>query len=69
MFILFARGINTPLITRMYFNKIELKKDTKIYSRVKNKNKESLIAKKIDLNNYLFDIYLQGDKETIFFDF
>ena len=69
MFILFARGINTPLITRMYFNKIELKKDTKIYSRVKNKNKESLIAKKIDLNSYLFDIYLQGDKETIFFDF
>ena len=69
MFTLFARGINTPLITRMYFNKTELKKDSKIYSKVKNKNKESLIAKKIDLNSYLFDIYLQGDKETIFFDF
>ena len=69
MFTLFARGINTPLITRMYFNKTELKKDLKIYSKVKNKNKESLIAKKIDVNSYLFNIYLQGDNETIFFDF
>ena len=69
MFTLFARGINTPLITRMYFNKTELKKDLKIYSKVKNKNKESLIAKKIDVNSYLFNIYLQGDDETIFFDF
>ena len=69
MFMIFARGINTPLITRMYFNKAELKKDIKIYSRVKNKNKDSLIANKIDVNSYLFDIYLQGSKETIFFDF
>ena len=43
--------------------------NTKIYSRVKNKNKESLIAKKIDVNSYLFNIYLQGADETIFFDF
>ena len=28
----------------------------------------SLVAKKIDEDIYLFDIFLQGDKETIFLD-
>ena len=53
----------------MYFDEIELIKDKTLYTKVKHKNFGSLIAQKIDFNNYVFDVYLQGKNETIFFDF
>ena len=31
-------------------------------------NIDSLVAKKIKKNVYVFDVFLQGDKETVFFD-
>ena len=55
------------LNTRVYFEDDELKNDP-LLSIIDEVNVKSLIAKKIKKNGYLFDIFLQGDKETIFLD-
>ena len=62
-----CRGLNMTLNTRVYFNDDYLKSDP-LLSIVKTKNIKSLIAKKIEKNKYLFNIFLQGDKETVFLD-
>ena len=62
-----ARGLNMTLNTRVYFEDDELKNDP-LLSILSSNNVNSLIAKKIKKNSYLFDIFLQGDKETIFLD-
>ena len=63
------RGLNMTLNTRIYFEGDDLNTDP-LLSKVKNSRNDisSLVAKKIDENIYLFDIFLQGDKETIFLD-
>ncbi len=69
LFFIVARGMNQPLITRMYFEEKELEKDY-LYKVVKDKNRiNTLLAKKNNDKEYIFDIYLQGNNETIFFDF
>ena len=55
------------LNTRIYFESDELKNDP-LLSIINNRNVNSLIAKKIKNHSYLFDIFLQGKKETIFLD-
>jgi protocatechuate 3,4-dioxygenase alpha subunit len=55
------------LNTRVYFEDDELKNDP-LLSIISLDNVNSLIAKKIKKSSYLFDIFLQGDKETIFLD-
>jgi protocatechuate 3,4-dioxygenase alpha subunit len=64
-----SRGLNMTLNTRIYFEGDDLTNDP-LLSNVKNSRNDvsSLIAKKIDEDIYLFDIFLQGDKETIFLD-
>ena len=69
MFWIVARGINQPLVTRMYFDETETKKDY-LFKKINGEERQkTLLAKKIDEKNYLFNIFLQGDKETVFFDF
>jgi protocatechuate 3,4-dioxygenase alpha subunit len=64
-----SRGLNMTLNTRIYFEGDDLTTDP-LLSKVKNSRNDisSLVAKKIDEDIYLFDIFLQGDKETIFLD-
>ena len=64
-----SRGLNMTLNTRIYFEGDDLTNDP-LLSTVKNSRNDvsSLIAKKIDEDIYLFDIFLQGDRETIFLD-
>ena len=64
-----SRGLNMTLNTRIYFEGDVLINDP-ILSMIKNNkgNIDSLIAKKIKKNVYVFDVFLQGDKETVFFD-
>jgi len=67
--IVFARGILNHLFTRMYFSDEEEdnKKDI-ILNQIDPLLRSRLVAKKIDDQNYRFDIFLQGKKETVFFD-
>lgn len=63
-----ARGINTGLQTRIYFEDEDNGGDP-VLSRIEQRNRvETLIAKKTGDGMYRFDIYLQGPKETVFLD-
>ena len=64
-----ARGINIGLQTRMYFpDEEKANAEDPVLSRIELKIRiQTLIAKK-DGNTYTFNIVLQGDNETIFFD-
>jgi protocatechuate 3,4-dioxygenase alpha subunit len=65
-----ARGINIGLHTRMYFPEEEAANAADpVLARVEHKTRlATLIAKKEEGSVYRFDIHLQGEKETVFFD-
>ena len=64
-----ARGINIGLQTRMYFPDEEAANaEDPILGRIEHRVRVgTLIAQKVD-GGYSFDVHLQGDKETVFFD-
>ena len=63
-----ARGINLGLQTRIYFED-EDNEACPVLQRIEYRPRvETLIAKKTADNTYRFDIILQGDRETVFFD-
>jgi protocatechuate 3,4-dioxygenase alpha subunit len=63
-----ARGINTGLQTRLYFEDEE-NADDPLLSRIEQRPRvETLIARKTGPGAYRFDIRLQGDGETVFLD-
>jgi len=64
-----ARGINIGLQTRMYFaDEEKANAEDPILGRIEHRVRVStLIAEKVD-GGYSFDIHLQGEKETVFFD-
>lgn len=64
-----ARGINLGLQTRMYFPDVDNSADP-VLARIEHRNRvPTLIAGKTGDGAYRFDIRLQGDEETVFFDF
>jgi protocatechuate 3,4-dioxygenase, alpha subunit len=70
-FAIFARGINVHLQTRMYFPDEAVANATDPILQLLGKVEltETLIAQKDDDHSYRFDIRLQGEGETVFFDF
>lgn len=64
-----ARGINLGLHTRMYFgDEDKANAEDPVLQRIEHKVRvPTLIAPRQD-DTYVFDIHLQGDKETVFFD-
>ena len=66
----FARGILKRLFTRIYFAGDPANASDPILALVPAERRETLIAKPDPSNPslYRFDIRLQGDKETVFFD-
>ena len=61
--------MNRPLITRMYFVENDLKKDSILKTLNVEDRLNTLIPYSEDKKNFVFNIYLQGKKETIFFEF
>ena len=64
-----ARGINIGLLTRIYFPEhADLNTNDPHLALVEEDRRTSLIAiPDGDDGHYTFDVYLQGDKETVFF--
>jgi protocatechuate 3,4-dioxygenase alpha subunit len=61
-----ARGINIGLSTRIYLSEPD---NDKQFSLIDEKRRQTLIAKPLEQEGeYQFDIHLQGDHETVFFD-
>jgi protocatechuate 3,4-dioxygenase alpha subunit len=64
-----ARGINIGLQTRIYFDDEKAANDQDpILMRIEHRNRVPTLIAKREGSTYLFDIHLQGDKETTFFD-
>ena len=68
----FARGMLVHAYTRIYFGDEARNENDPILSSIKNKaRRETLIATREEKDNrpiYRFDIRLQGERETVFFD-
>ena len=68
-----ARGINIGLNTRMYFSdEAEANANDPVLRMIEHENRRgTLIAQRSSRDGatiYTFDIYLQGENETVFFD-
>jgi len=65
---LFARGILSRLVTRIYFEDEPLNEQDPILSCVPRERRKTLLAHPSSPTSYRFDIVLQGEDETVFFD-
>lgn len=64
-----ARGINIGLHTRMYFgDEGAANAEDPVLARIEHKNRVATLIAPRDRDTYSFDIRLQGDDETVFFD-
>ena len=64
-----ARGINLGLQTRMYFaDEADANAQDPMLSRIEHKARVETLMAARDGPAYVFDIHLQGERETIFFD-
>ncbi len=68
-----SRGINIGLNTRMYFSDEAAANanDSVLRSIEQEQRRTTLIAERTMKDGkptYVFDIYIQGDRETVFFD-
>lgn len=64
-----ARGINVGLHTRMYFADEETANEMDpVLARIEHRSRVKTLIAPRDGDTYMFDIHLQGDDETVFFD-
>ncbi|MEG6657846.1 protocatechuate 3,4-dioxygenase subunit alpha, partial [Pseudomonas aeruginosa] len=71
---LFARGINIHLQTRLYFDdETEANAACPVLNLIEQApRRDTLLARRCEVDGqlaYRFDIRIQGDNETVFFDF
>ena len=65
--ILFMRGQMIHSYTRIYFPDEESNNNDSVLSQIPKARRHTLMAVKSD-EGYQFDIYMQGENETVFFD-
>ncbi len=66
---LVARGINVGLNTRMYFgDEAKANAADPVLNLIEQTQRRDTLIARADRTNYHFDISLQGDEETVFFD-
>ena len=64
-----ARGINVGLHTRMYFpEEAEANAVDPLLARIEHRHRVATLVATGAAPNYVFDIHLQGEKETVFLD-
>lgn len=64
-----ARGINIGLQTRMYFgDEGKANEEDPILQRIEHRVRVPTLMARAEGNTYHFDIHLQGENETVFFD-
>jgi protocatechuate 3,4-dioxygenase alpha subunit len=63
-----ARGVQTRLVTRIYFEDQPSNDEDPVVRRVPPDRRQTLIARRAASDRYEFDIRLQGENETVFFD-
>lgn len=64
----FARGLLHRVVTRIYFPEFESANAADpVLNSIDPERREGLIARRVE-DGYVFDIHLQGELETVFFD-
>ncbi|WP_018096142.1 protocatechuate 3,4-dioxygenase subunit alpha [Sinorhizobium meliloti] len=64
-----ARGINIGLHTRMYFpDEAAANAEDPLLARIEHRHRAKTLVAAGQAPNYVFDIHLQGEKETVFLD-
>ncbi|MCD2185140.1 protocatechuate 3,4-dioxygenase subunit alpha [Rhizobium sp. GN54] len=64
-----ARGINLGLNTRMYFgDEAAANAEDPVLMRIEHRLRVQTLIAAVDGSSYRFDIHLQGESETVFFD-
>jgi protocatechuate 3,4-dioxygenase alpha subunit len=63
-----ARGLLVRLVTRIYFEDEAANAKDPILERVPASRRPTLIASRLGPGRYRFDVRLQGEGETVFFD-
>ena len=64
-----ARGINLGLHTRLYFSDAEkANAEDPILARIEHRLRVPTLIAERQGDTYVFDVHLQGEKETVFFD-
>jgi len=67
--IIFMRGQMIHSYTRIYFSdEAQLNATDEVLNTVPSERKNTLIAEKKGINTYEFNINMQGEKETVFFE-
>jgi protocatechuate 3,4-dioxygenase, alpha subunit len=66
----FLRGLLNRLVTRIYFSDETANADDPVLLSVEGHRRNSLVAKALSsqIGHYEWDVFLQGDNETVFFD-
>ena len=65
--IITMRGVLNHYITRAYFEGDDYSQD-EVMQQVPENRRQTLIAKELSKNHFRFDIHMQGENETVFFD-
>lgn len=65
---LLGRGLLTRLVTRVYFDDEPSTAEDPILALVPAARRSTLVARRMTDARYRFDIVLQGERETVFFD-
>lgn len=65
---IFGRGMTMQVYTRIYFDDEPATATDEVMNIVPADRRASLVAKKTAPGVYRFDVHLQGDNETVFFD-
>lgn len=65
----FGRGMLKQLLTRIYFEDESHNADDPVLNLVPEHRRATLIARKTDSSVYTHDIVLQGESETVFFEY
>ena len=63
-----ARGLQTRLVTRIYFADEPSNGEDPVLRLVPEDRRATLVARPESNSVYRFDVVLQGEKETVFFD-
>jgi protocatechuate 3,4-dioxygenase alpha subunit len=63
-----ARGIMSRCWTRLYFEDEPANATDRILQLVPEDRRQTLVARRIAAGRYQFDIVVQGERETVFFD-
>jgi protocatechuate 3,4-dioxygenase, alpha subunit len=66
----FLRGLLNRLVTRIYFSDETANADDPVLLSVEGRRRSSLVARSdpSQSGRYTWDVFLQGDNETVFFD-